>query len=68
MLVRNPCLADLHLQRSLDPHSCFQDISQFIGGVMPGRQMPMVEISDKDMVVKKGFDEKYGFRTRPSSP
>lgn len=65
-LVRNPCLKDLGFQRTLDPHSCFQNISQFIGGVMPGRQMPMVQLADKDMVQKKGFDPKYSFRTRPT--
>lgn len=67
VLIRNPCLKDLGFQRTLDPHSCFQNISQFIGGVMPGRQMPMVQLTDKDMVQKKGFDPKYGFRTRPNA-
>lgn len=49
----------------LDPYSCFQNIEQFISGVVPGQQMPMVTLSDKHMVLKKGFDPKYGFRTRP---
>lgn len=66
VLIRNPCLKDLGFQRTLDPHTCFQNISQFIGGVMPGRQMPMVQLTDKDMVQKRGFDPKYSFRTRPT--
>jgi hypothetical protein len=66
-IIRNPRLADLGFARALDPFSCFQRISQFIGGVVPGQQMPMVEISDKSKIAKKGFDPKYGFRTRPSS-
>ncbi|WP_349985737.1 hypothetical protein ABRP17_012955 [Stenotrophomonas sp. WHRI 8082] len=66
VMVRNPNLKDLGFQRILDPHSCFQQISQFIGGVMPGRQMPMVQLDDKHMVQKKGFDIKYSFRKRPT--
>ncbi len=64
-MIRNPCLKDLGFQRTLDPQSCFQSIAQFIGGVMPGKQMPMVQLDDKHMVQKKGFDPKYSFRTRP---
>lgn len=63
--VKNPTLKDLRLQNILDPYSCFQNIEQFISGVVPGQQMPMVTLSDKHMVLKKGFDPKYGFRTRP---
>lgn len=66
VMVRNPNLKDLGFQRVLDPHSCFQQISQFIGGVMPGRQMPMVQLDDKHMIQKKGFDIKYSFRKRPA--
>ena len=64
-VVKNPTLKDLRMQNVLDPFSCFQNIEQFISGVVPGQHMPMVTLSDKHMVVKKGFDPKYGFRTRP---
>ena len=64
-LVLNPRLADLNMANVLDPASAFQEVSQFISGVAPGQQMPMVEISDEDKVHKRGFDPKYGFRTRP---
>lgn len=67
VVVRNPCLKDLNLQRVLDPYTAFQDISQFISGVVPGQHMPMVQLSDKDQIRKKGFDPKYGFRTRPQN-
>ena len=66
-VVCNPRLADLGWARALDPASCFQSISQFISGVVPGRQMPMVEISDASKVAKHGFDPTYGFRRRPQS-
>lgn len=65
LVVKNPNLKDLHMHNTIDPFSCFQSIEQFISGVVLGEQMPLVSISDKDMVRKKGFDPKYGFRTRP---
>lgn len=65
-VIKNPRLADLGMQRALDPFGCFQSVAQFIGGVVPGQQMPMVELSDKSKIEKKGFDPKYGFRTRPA--
>jgi hypothetical protein len=66
-IIRNPALAPLNLAASLDPFACFQTLAQFIGGVVPGRSMPMVVLSDQDLVQKKGFDPIYGFRTRPKS-
>lgn len=65
VIIKNPNLSRLGFQRTLHPYTCFQDISQFIAGVAPGHQMPMVEVSDKSQVIKKGFDPKYGFRKRP---
>jgi hypothetical protein len=66
-LVLNPQLGPLGMAKVLDPASLFQAIGQFISGVVPGQQMPMVKLRDIDLVRKKGFDEKYGFRTRPGS-
>ncbi len=65
-IIVNPRLADINFQKLVHPYTCFQDISQFIGGVIPGQQMPMVEISDQSKVQKKGFDPVYGFRRRPN--
>lgn len=65
LVVKNPSLDLLHMQNVLPPFTCFQNIEQFLSGVVPGCQMPLVQISDQDMVRKKGFDPKYGFRTRP---
>lgn len=66
-LILNPRLADLGFQRAVDPYTCFQAISQFIEGVIPGQQLPMATISDASQVRKKGFDPVYGFRKRPAS-
>lgn len=67
VVVRNPCLAALNWQSVSPPYDTFQALSQFIGGVMPGSQSPMVSLKDSEQVLKKGFDPVYGFRTRPSS-
>lgn len=66
-LVLNPRLANLNMAQAMDPATVFQEVSQFISGVAPGQQMPMVEISDNDKIHKRGFDPKYGFRTRPKT-
>lgn len=64
-LVRNPRLKDLRLGSALDSYTVFQELGMFIGGVMPGQQSPMVQVSDRTQVLKKGFDPVYGFRRRP---
>jgi hypothetical protein len=64
-LVRNPRLSDVRLGSVIDAFTLFQEVSLFIGGVMPGRTAPVLTISDKVQVIKKGFDPIYGFRRRP---
>lgn len=65
IVIRNPNLSLLNMQTKLDSFACFQKIDQFISGVVPGQQMPMVQLTDQDLIRKKGFDPKYGFRHRP---
>lgn len=65
LVIKNPRLVDLGFQRSVHPYTCFQEIAQFIDGVIPGRHMPMATLSDKSKILKRGFDPVYGFRKRP---
>ena len=37
----------------------------YLGGVLGIGEPETVEISDLDLIEQKGFDTKYGFRTRP---
>lgn len=60
-LVTNPKLLDLNFQKFKDPYTVFQDISQYVSGVLLTNQNPMVTISDKDKVYKHGFN-KWSFR------
>jgi hypothetical protein len=46
----------------MDPFTLFQELSMFVGGVLPRNPNPMVEITDdKVKVAKHGFD-KWSFR------
>jgi hypothetical protein len=64
VVVLNPPLKAFNFHRVMDQFACWQEISMWIGGVMPGRQSPMVEISDTSKIAKHGFDPVMGFRKR----
>lgn len=59
--IENPILKELDFFRLFDPYTTHQRLSMFIGGLLPREANPTVEISDKDMIVKKGFN-KWSFR------
>ena len=65
-LIVSPCLADFEFFRVVDPYSAFQRIAGFVSGVLGGAARETVEISDRDRVVKAGFDLKTSFRRPPS--
>jgi hypothetical protein len=61
MLLLNTTLKEQEFYRVKDPHTAWQEISMFLGGVIP-RQVPeTVEIKDKDRITGHGFD-KWSFR------
>lgn len=55
MIELNPNLKKLNFQSMKDPYTTFQDISMFIGNFLL-TQPKTIEISDKDQIYKKGFD------------
>lgn len=55
----------LDFARVIDPYQTFQRISECLGGVLNRPENAMVEISDKSLLAKHGFDPRYGFRHRP---
>lgn len=65
MVLVNTSLADYKFYRVKDPFTAYQDIGQFISGVLGDQENPMVDISDGDMRDAKGFD-KWSFKRRPS--
>ena len=55
-------LKDIEFARAVDPFTLFQEISMFVGGVLPRNANPMVEIVDQVIKAEKhGFD-KWSFR------
>lgn len=61
----NACLKAVEFHRLVDPFTTFQEIQMFLGGLAaPEKSIPPV--SDKDMIVAKGFDLKTSFRKDPS--
>jgi len=61
----NPTLKDYRFAKVKDPFTAFQDIMQYISGVLGVGSPTMVEISNEDMRDKKGFDN-WSFRRHPA--
>lgn len=61
-ITLNPCLKNLKFFKHVDAVNTFQELSQFISGIMGGQVPPMIEISDTIRLEKKGFDKIHSFR------
>jgi len=64
--VKDAKLSDYQFYRYRDAYSAFQDLSQFISGVLGVGQPEIIEISDKDMRDAKGFHD-MSFKKRPAN-
>lgn len=64
-VLTNPELRDLGFQKHRGSIEAFQEISQFISGVLGGRSPAMVQLEDKDLIKKRGFDN-MSFRKAPT--
>jgi hypothetical protein len=62
-LILNPCLKNFRFQTVKDSYTAYQDIFQFVSGILNSPEHKMVQISDKDKVSKHGFD-KWSFRQK----
>ena len=56
-LIINPSLKDMGFQKIFDPYTCFQEIDMFLSGIMQSPEKKMVNLTDKDMRDKKGFND-----------
>lgn len=61
-LFLHPILKEYEFYKVKDPYMTYQEISMYIGGVLGIDNPETIEISDKDMLYKKGFDDK-SFKT-----
>lgn len=60
-----PVLQDYSFQNIAAPYTAYQEIQQYYFGVLGGHNKELTDIEDKYKLEGKGFDSKYGFRTRP---
>jgi len=66
-IEKNPNLKNLEFYRIKDSYTVFQSIGQFLSGVLTNTEVNESTLNDKQKVRQHGFDEKYGFRTRPKN-
>lgn len=62
--INSDNLHSLDFGKIMDPYQVFQEISMWIGGVLPKTEQPMYQLSDKEKIDKHGFD-KWSFRKMP---
>ena len=60
----NPCLIDYKFGKVKDAPTTFQDIYQYLSGVIGNTERDTVNISDKFRIAARGFD-KWSFRRMP---
>lgn len=58
-----PCLKDLEFYKIKDSYTAYQDIFQYVAGVLNRPDAKMVKIADVDKIHKHGFD-KWSFRQK----
>lgn len=63
-LTLNPRLKDYRFETVKDTFTTYQDIYQYISGVLNSPENKMVKLADKDKIHKHGFD-KWSFRKHP---
>lgn len=64
ILTINPCLSDIRFQREKDPYTAYQEISQYLSGVIgTGNIKEPWPISDDLKAQSKGYD-KWSFRKK----
>lgn len=60
--INSDQLKAVQFYKVVDPYAAFQEISMWIGGVLPASGAKMVEVSDIVRIEKHGFDKKTSFR------
>lgn len=63
-LVTNPSLKSLEFYKVMSDYEVFQELEMYLGNILVGEKKAEPVLSDKLKIASKGFDPKYGFRTR----
>ena len=67
-MIVNPKLADFEFWKIKDPFTAFQEIQQYISGVLGTDINEPVVTEDKYKIIAAGFDLKSSFRKDPGKP
>jgi hypothetical protein len=62
--IVNPILKSIGFQQVKHAYQCYQDIEQYLNGVLSNTEKNEDNRTDIEKVKSHGFDEKYGFRKR----
>ena len=62
IIIKNPSLSYLNFTPYKTAMEVYQDISMFISNILVNKEKSDVVISDKDLIIGKGFDYKTSFR------
>lgn len=65
VIFKNPCLKDLKFYKKLDSYSAYQQLQQFVSGVLTNTEQDGTNMTDIEKIKSHGFDKIYGFRKRP---
>ena len=63
-IITNPNLKEVNFQKVKDAYQCYQEIEQYLNGVLGNIERDDDNRTDIEKVRSHGFDDKYGFRTR----
>jgi hypothetical protein len=66
-LILNPCLKDYKFFKVRDTATAFQELYNFISGVLGAPECKLVKVSDKVRAAKAGHDHPYSFRKTPTN-
>lgn len=64
-LILNPPLNAYSFVKRIDPYTAHQELYMYVTNFMAKPERPMVQLSDKDKIHKRGFD-KWSFRRMPT--
>lgn len=63
-LIVNPNLKNIGFHKVKDAFQCYQEIEQYLNGVLGNTESTIDERTDVEKIKSHGFDLKYGFRKR----
>jgi hypothetical protein len=66
-LVVNPCLREFGFMRVKDTYTAFQELQDYIGGILGQPEPAILHVSERDSLKQHGFDEQWSFRN-PDPP